>query len=281
MTYSLERIESPRAPGFEEAYTALFDQFGTRGELERRPIISGWLDGGARSTGELAQSYHLIVARDVAGNLAGVRDFHVSLDTRAALVVVYLAHALVLPAYRRTGLGGVLRTYPRKVAEDMLQALAMPRADILLAAEMEPATRQDEESQVRLVAYGKDGFKALQPASFPYLQPDFREFLGTDWIDSASPLPLLAVVRWVRHEARTSLPRRLARAFLTHLYTVFATHVPEAHLRPLEQRTLSRLSALPSDEVPLLPLPRSINDRERLSALFREEVLPQFPGDEP
>lgn len=276
MTYTLERIESPDSPAFNEAYGALFQEFGVRGELEPRPVISRWLEEGARSSAGLLQSYHLITARDVTGTLAGVRDFHFSVDAQAQLAVVYLAHALVLPAYRRTGLGGVLRAYPRKVAEDRLLTLGMPSGEILLAAEMEPATRQDEESHVRLVAYGKDGFRALDPAAFPYYQPDFRNLEGSDGEGPASPLPLLAVVRWVRGEARTSLPPRLARAFLTHLYAVFATHVPAAHLRSLEEHTLERLSALASDEVPLLPLPRSINDRERLSALLREQVLPHF-----
>jgi len=45
-------------------------------------------------------------------------------------------------------------------------------------AEMEPASRGDEASIVRLIAYGRDGFAAIAPAALPYWQPDFRDLDG-------------------------------------------------------------------------------------------------------
>ena len=157
--------------------------------------------------------------------------------------------------------------------------------DLVLAAEMEPCTLHDEASIIRLAAYGKDGFAAIAPSALPYCQPDFRD-LASDAIphakdadERARPIPLLAVVRFLGHEGARSLPRRLARAFVTHLYAVFATHVLEGHLRALEARTLEVLDAFPPGDIPLLPLPRSIDDRDALISLTRTAVLPFFPAE--
>jgi len=75
-------------------------------------------------------------------------------------------------------------------------------------------------------------------------------------------------VRFLGHESARSLPVRLARAFVTHLYAVFATHVRPDHLAALEASMLRSVDRF--DEVPLLPLPRSIDDRLALLPLTRE-----------
>lgn len=274
MTYRIEAVESSKSPSFEEAYGALAAEFGPRGELERREVVVRWLDEPSStptsSSGEeLRRTYHLLVARDERGSLAGVRDCHVVWDHREAIAVVYLAHALVLPPYRRTGLGALLRSMPAAIARRVLGEAGMDasKVDILFAAEMEPASRGDEASIVRLIAYGRDGFAAIAPAALPYWQPDFRDLDGV-LASGGEPRPirLLAVVRFLGHEGALSLPKRLARAFVTHLYAVFATHVRPDHLGALETRTLGVLDALGTPEVPLLPLPRTIDDEaiERL-----------------
>ena len=274
MTYRIEAVESSKSPSFEEAYGALVTEFGPRGELERREVMVRWLDEPSStptsSSGEeLRRTYHLLVARDERGSLAGVRDCHVVWDRREAIAVVYLAHVLVLPPYRRTGLGALLRSMPAAIARRVLGEAGMDasKVDILFAAEMEPASRGDEASIVRLIAYGRDGFAAIAPAALPYWQPDFRDLDGVlARGGEPRPIRLLAVVRFLGHEGALSLPRRLARAFVTHLYAVFATHVRPVHLAALETRTLGVLDALGTREVPLLPLPRTIDDEaiERL-----------------
>jgi hypothetical protein len=252
VSYRIEEVHSSSAPDFAEAYAALAAEFGPRGELERREVIAGWLDERApQAERGLHRTYHLLVARDEKGDLAGVRDCHVVLDP-SGVAVVYLAHALVLEPYRRTGLGALFRRVPIEIGQ---AAIGESRMDLLLAAEMEPASLDDEASIVRLRAYGKDGFAAIAPAALPYLQPDFRDL---DALDRASeeprPIPLLAVVRFIGHEGASSLPVRLARAFVTHLYAVFATHVRRDHLASLEAATLRVLDAFPHADVPLLPL---------------------------
>jgi len=271
VSYRIERVESEAAPAFAEAYAALAAEFAPRGELERREVVARWLSTPAAGAFEsLERSYHLLVARDDKGAFAGVRDCHVVLDREGGLAVVYLAHVLVLPAYRRTGLGALLRQAPIDIARRAVG----DAVDVVLAAEMEPASLDDESSLVRLTAYGRDGFAAIAPSALPYYQPDFRDLDAMPDTTSRRPIPLLPLVRFLGHEGATALPARLARAFVTHLYAVFATHVRPDHLAALQAFTLGVLGS--KGEVPLLRLPRSVDDLTALRALTREAVLPFY-----
>jgi hypothetical protein len=279
VSYRLEAVGSSSSPDFPEAYAALAAEFASRGELERREVIARWLDapGTASSGNGLQRTYHLLVARDDRGALAGVRDCHVILDP-SGVAVVYLAHALVLPAYRRSGLGALFRSAPIAIGRRAIgeAGLSETGVDLLLAAEMEPACVEAEASIVRLTAYGRDGFAAIAPLTLPYWQPDFRD-LPESSIEKPRPIPLLAVVRFIGHDDARSLPKRLARAFVTHLYAVFATHVRADHLAALQAATLRVLDSFPESEVPLVPLPRTIDDSTTLSALSHAAVLRSFP----
>jgi GNAT superfamily N-acetyltransferase len=272
VSYRLEEVGSSRDPAFAECYEALAAEFAPRGELERRAVIERWLDEPKPVVVDgLERSYHLLVARDERGSIAGVRDCHVILDRRG-VVIVYLAHALVLPTYRRSGLGALLRRAPIAIGERAITEAGLARVDLVLAAEMEPASAE-ELSIVRLSAYAKDGFFAIDPSVLPYCQPDFRDLGPTE---TARPIPLLAVVRYVGHDDARTLPRRLARAFVTHLYAVFASHVRRDHLTTLETATFRALDAHAEDDVPLLPLPRTRDDARALS---QENVLRSFPQE--
>jgi len=271
--YRLEGVTSAATPAFEEAFGALSGEFATRGEIERRDVVERWLSGKARC--ELPWRYHLLRARDEAGALAGARDCHVTLDVARRLCVVYLAHTLVLPAHRRSGLATLFRRAPlllgRRMAEE--HGLDPAETDILLAAEMEPYDRSAPETGVRLVAYGRGGFAAVSPRALPYCQPDFREPDVIAAGGGARPLPLLAVVRRPGHEREGALPRSVAEAFVTHLYAVFATHCDPAQLARPRAHALQALAEAET-EAPLLPLPISVEDEIRLTPLSRDAVLP-------
>jgi hypothetical protein len=279
-SYRIEQVTSSAGDDFAEAYAALGAEFGPRGELERREVIARWLDEAPAGTqGELRRLYHLLVARDEHGTLAGVRDCHVGVEADARVALVYLAHSLVLPPYRRTGLGARFRTEPIVLARRALEdtGIALSEIDVVLAAEMEPAVTSDAASYVRLAAYAKDGFAAIAPRALPYCQPDFRDLDAAPPSDAEPrPIPLLAIVRWVGHEGAATLPKRLARAFVRHLYAAFATHVRADHLATLSARTLGALDAFPGDDVPLLPLPRSTGDHDAIVPLSRDAVLSCF-----
>lgn len=280
MTYRIAIVDSSRGAAFDAAYGVLDAEFGPRGELERREVIARWLDEPPSSgDGPFLRTYRMLTAHDPSGTLAGVRDCHVILDPQSATAIVYLAHVLVLPAFRRTGLGAIFRREPLAHARRALADAGMADrpVDVLLAAEMEPASLGDEASVIRLVAYGKEGFSAIAPAALPYCQPDFRELASAG---AARPIPLLAVVRRLGHERERTLPVGLARAFVKHLYAVFATHVRADHLAALERRTLAvTLASSRRGDVPLLPLPTSIDDQEAVMPLSRPSVLSFFPEE--
>ncbi len=238
------RIEPVGADGFDEAYALLDAEFGPRGELERRDVLAAWLADGERRAGDLRMRYHLLLARDDEGAPAGVRDCYVTWTERVC--VVYLAHVLVLPPYRRTGLARRLRATPVELGR-----AAAPGADLVLAAEMEPPDERPE-TRVRLLAYASDGFAAIPWAVVPYHQPDFRDL---DALGAApAPLPLLLVVKHVGHEARGWLPAPLAAACVEHLYAVFATHCRPRDLEAPRRRALDALAASGLERVPLLDL---------------------------
>jgi hypothetical protein len=275
--YDIESVRSSSTPEFEAAFAALDAEFGPRGELERREVIARWLERDAENNdadAPIRRSYHLLIARDAHGALAGVRDCHVLIEPRAHTAVVYLAHALVLVPHRRTGLAARLRQEPVALAAQAIGAAGLVDFEVLLAAEMEPADEEDPASLIRLVAYGRDGFRAIAPEALPYFQPDFRDLGADPPLAAAKPLPLLAVVRWVGHEQASTLPRSLARAFVRHLFTVFATHVHPRQLHALKQHTLERLDAFEGDHVPLLALPRSLTDVAAARRLTRPAADP-------
>src|SRR5262249_51330626 len=147
-------------PAFDEAYAALEAEFAPRGELERRAVVAAWLDGAAHELpaqdppGMLRWRYHLIAAHDQAG-LAGVRDCHAVLDASCGVCVVYLAHTLVAPAHRGSGLGALLRAAPVTLGKRALsEAGHAPEAsDLMLAAEMEHVRRDVPDTVARLVSY--------------------------------------------------------------------------------------------------------------------------------
>lgn len=257
--YRVALVESTADPAFDAAFALFEAEFGARGELERRSVIEGWLERGPVTVDGLEHTYHLYAARDAGGAIAGVRDCHLVIDRGASRGVLYLAHVLVLPAHRRRGVAGRLRDAPTARLTESL-----PGGQRIVVGEMEHPVASDAASIVRLVAYGRAGFAAIDPRAFPYHQPDFRE---PSTIASPAPVPLLAIASWLGHEDAQALPKTLARAVLRHVYAVFASHCDPAHLASPYEIARAALEAWPEPTVPLLPLPASVADRDALAPL--------------
>jgi GNAT superfamily N-acetyltransferase len=257
---------------FEQAYALLDGEFGAKGELERRETLLGYLSRETATYG-----YRLVLARDAEGKVAAVRDCHISIDPGAHTVVVYLSHVLVLPPYRRSGLGSLMREVPAALARRaMAGAKLEPPVDLLLAAEMEPVAEGAVDTVTRLVAYGRAGFKVIDPSYLPYCQADYREHARID-ADRPRPLPLLPVVRWVGHETAREIPRSLAAAYVEHLYRIIGVHCREQDLALPRAHAMDTLARHPGP-VPLLPPPRAMDDRDALAPLAREKVLAYYPA---
>src|SRR5262249_55221734 len=155
---------------FEEGFALLDLQFGPLGEMEREEVLTQWFDRGSLSPPDAAihARYHMVLARDEHGTIAGVRDLYVTTDRAANRVVVLLWQSLARPASRRSGLASLLRAVPVPLAHE-----ALPGAEVMLCAEMEMVRPDDRDSIVRLVAYGRAGFQAIPPETIGYAQPPF------------------------------------------------------------------------------------------------------------
>jgi GNAT superfamily N-acetyltransferase len=272
--FSVAQIRSADEPGFDAAWGALNDEFGPRGEIERREVVARWLEnpGGYGAAG-LRVTYYLVAVYDADGQLAAARDHHVVVDAERKTVTVYLAHTVVLPAHRRKGIARELRRLARLHGEYAAEAAGIESPKVTLAAEMEPFDPNNIESATRLIAYGKDGFAAIDPARILYRQPDFGD--PQTRIGNARSIPLLAIVRRIGKEGESALGRDEAEDFVRHLYAVFATHCRASDLAPLSGRSFAAL-ATGGPRVSLVPLPTSQEDALLLEALHASRVLPLY-----
>lgn len=270
---------------FDAGYRALDEEFGDRGEIERREVLERWFGdtrrppaGWARGTEAISCRYHLVLARDRDGSLAGVRDCFVVPDANTGRCVVLLSHTLVLAPYRRTGLAALLRAAPAALARRAVAEAGRDpgAAEIVLFAEMEPVAPEEPDTVVRLIAYGRAGFRVIPPAIFPYVQPDFRDLaaLGVE----AAPLPLVAVIRQVGEEGRLEMPRERAEACLRHVHAIHACDNRLPDIAAIQEHTERALASFAGEAVPLLALPRSGAEVDALAPLVRGAVLPLYPA---
>ena len=274
--YTLSLVRSAEDPDFEIAYGLLDGEFGAKGELETRAAIEGYLRADPTHASAGQAGYWLVLARDERGEVAGVRDCHASVDSEGRFVVVFLSHVLVMPAFRGSGLGSVMRAVPASLGRAAAEGARMERPEIMLAAEMEPAVLGAADTLVRLIAYGRGGFSIIDPRALPYCQPDYREHRAID-LDRARPVPLLAVVRRLGREDEATIPKAMAAAFVEHLYRIVGSHCRASDLAAPRAHTLAALARTPGETVPLLRAPRTLDDRDAIDPLSRDVVLPYYP----
>lgn len=263
---------------FHRGYTLLHDEFGPEGEIERRETLLAWHRGEIAPPGPIRPAYHMVLVYDGTGALAGVRDCFTAVDLDEGLVVVLLSHALVLPAWRRSGVATALRTVPVALAREAWRSAggdpALPPR-ILLFAEMEMASPADRQAVTRFLSYGRAGFRALPPAALPYAQPDFSD--PTALRGDPRPLPFVCLVRTPGADDRESLARPEVVAMVRHIQAIHAGHSPPEHLAPIRDHALTTLSRWPGDTIPLLPLPTGLDEIARLDPLLTSVTMPLFP----
>jgi len=257
--YKLWVIEDPSDPHFEGAYNLLWEKFGPSGEMERREAIEAFLREDSfepMATGTFIR-YFLIVATDKDGVVRGVRDGSILVNPSYApdLCVVYLSHIYMLEEARGTVLSYWLRISPMEIAVQYLADLhaknliELPHPKnpgrtfgmrITLAAEMEYWAPEDPISLQRILFYGRGGFDVINPAHFPYRQPDFRD---PEVIRATGnqPLPFMLLLRRMGREREASLPISEAEAIMRLIYDDFAAFCAPEHLENSLDIVLSRL----------------------------------------
>lgn len=282
--YRLQVLDDPTQPAFDRAYEMLESFFGPRGELEDRSALARFARERIIHYGPGMEGHYRILAAWEGDTLVGVRDCYVDLDIYGRFCVVALSHAFIAPDHRRSGLGAVFRAVPvtlarQTVAERFVNPGSVP---IVIAAEMEPADPENPDTIIRLMAYGRSGFKVLDPRRLPYSQPDFRE---EEVLKSGhTAIPLMAVVRWVDHPEAEAMPPRLAAAFPRLFHVCHRMYLPAWRVDPSEAHALGALARSDAD-VPMLPLPTGPEQLELLAPLLRGAVMPHYPpglrGPEP
>ncbi len=246
------RVRHIREPDFAVAYDKLFSEFGPRGEMETRTVITDRLAWDpARPVGRAALAYELLVLRRGEA-VAALRDHTavVRLDAQGrpapGPLVVHLSHAYVDPAHRGSGLAAWLRALPLQTARRCAAAAGCrPNPAIVLVAEMEAPDPAEPNRMPRLRSYQRAGFQKVDPAAAPYAQPDFR---APELLAGATPrpVPLELVLRRVGREHESAMPSAEVAAVVEAIYAVYGVHVPAAALDPLRAAAAHWTSRHPS-----------------------------------
>jgi hypothetical protein len=220
--YRIEEITGPGA-AFDQAYAALWEEFGLRGELELPEVLLGELKGRPANK-NLQVGYHLMSFFE-GKQLVGVRDVFSVLDSERKSCYVLLSHSLVLPPWRRSGVGALIRAAPAAIGRRALAQADYSQGELLLMAEMDPLDPASDPTMIRLLAYGGAGYRVIPPQVLPYVQPDFSGWQRAR--RDPHPLPLMIVYRWVGHEQEPALPGWLGQLLADGIDEIHRQDNPE------------------------------------------------------
>lgn len=202
----LHRIEHAGDPFFEMAFGALWDEFGFKGEMEQAAVIADRLKWNLRHSIDGASLRYALVLFTHRGEFVAVRDHTVILLEDQPGAVVHMSHNLVARDWRRSGIAGWSRALPVSTALECLAELKRPAdSPVTLVGEMEALDKSQPDTQIRLMAYEKAGFKMVDPKRVNYLQPDFRHPQEIDKTMGPIPVPLRLMLRRVGRETETSV----------------------------------------------------------------------------
>lgn len=275
--FRLEVVTRGSSDAFVASYQMLDGFFGPLGELEPASALAEFVESERIEYAPGLEGHYRLIAAWDGDELAGVRDFYVDLDIPGRRCIIALSHAYVAPEYRRTGLAALFRALPaslgRRVVEERIR-LPLP---IMVSAEMEPVSADKPDTVIRLLAYGRSGFKVIDPARLPYSQPDFRDpsALGS----THTAFPLLAVVRVVDRPDATTIPIEMAAAFSELFHVCHRRYLPPSRVDPSEDHALSTLrrGRRGDDNIALLPLPTGPDALDHLRPLLLAEVIKLYP----
>lgn len=265
------RIVEVTGPGeeFDRAYSLLWEEFGARGELEKPEVLLREMAGRPSKPG-VVFSYHLLNFYE-GDRIAGIRDVFAVCFPERRFCYVLLSHSLVLPPWRRSGLGALIRAAPAAAGRRAVRQVGIPEneSEILLMAEMDPVNPQVDATVIRLLAYGTNGYRVVPPQWLPYIQPDFSGWKADG--RTPKPVPLMIVFRRVGREKEEWLPRQLALSLFDGVDEVHRPDSPEdvAERRAFAMRTLGEREHVPTIQVDRRAL-------HRLEPILRSNALPLF-----
>jgi GNAT superfamily N-acetyltransferase len=240
-------IQDSTDPWFERGYGILWNEFGSKNEMEQRTTLHKRLQW---KPNELIHDYSFLYTMIVvtAGEeVVAVRDHTVILchHIQDPLALVHLSHVWVDPAWRRTGLTGWLRALPIQTAREGLKQACLPSTSrIILAAEMEHYTQGNHDQWVRLKAYEKADYRKVDSDLIHYFQPDFRTAEEIDQSGGPQPIPMSLMLRLVGHEQQKEISSAEIKRIVFALYHMYGLEFRRQDML----HVYDSLSTYPADE---------------------------------
>ena len=248
----LHRIQSHADPFFDMAFGALWEEFGAKGEMEQAGVIADRLKWQPCEPRNGASLRYALVLFTYRGEFVAVRDHTVIILEGHQGAVVHMSHNLVAKDWRRSGIAGWSRALPVSTALECLAELKRSTdSPITLVGEMEALDKTKPDTQVRLTAYEKAGFKMVDPKRVSYLQPDFRHPREIDQSSGPIPVPLCLMLRRVGREEEVSVSGGEVRQVVHALYRMYGVGFRESDMKVVED-SLSTYPA-PQEAIDLLP----------------------------
>ena len=264
----LHTIRSTDDPFFENAFGALWNEFGTAGEMEHASVIAErmkWNPSQMLEGASLLYAMQLIT-RD--GEFVAVRDHTAILLANEPGAIVHLSHNLVAPAWRRSGIAGWLRALPVSTALEALAAAGRPLdAPITLVGEMEHFNPSHAATGIRLSAYEKAGYKMVAPELVDYWQPDFRDPQVIDQENGPKPIPLCLMMRRIGREQEEFVSGAEVCQVVNALYKMYGRSFRKQDMQAVFE-TIKNYPP-PHTRIPLVPptsVQRSHPDEGRLAS---------------
>ncbi|MFM8983313.1 MAG: hypothetical protein ACKOLA_10485, partial [Spartobacteria bacterium] len=228
----LHRVQSDTDPFFEMAFGALWEEFGSKGEMEQAAVIADRLKWHPLAPLNGASLRYALVLLTHRGEFVAVRDHTVIVLEGHHGAVVHMSHNLVAKDWRRSGIAGWSRALPVSTALECLADLKRPAdSPITLVGEMEALDKTKPDTQVRLTAYEKAGFKMVDPARVSYLQPDFRHPQEIDKSFGPIPVPLCLMLRRVGRENETLVSGGELLRVVRSLYRMYGVGFRESDMK--------------------------------------------------
>jgi GNAT superfamily N-acetyltransferase len=257
--YEFRVIESPDDPAFEDAYAALWREFGPVAEIETPAVLALRLGWDPSSVTDGLHLLYRLVLLTCGGRFVAARDHTAILPAaEGAECVVHLSHLLVAPDFRRTGVAGAMRALPLLTAQECIRRSGRegPVA-VTLAAEMEHPDPGNPVRMQRLIAYAKAGYSKPDPRVVPYLQPDFRDPADIDASGGAPrPLPFSMILRRVGREGERDMSGAELQQIASALYRMYALGFRASDMAPVWDNLArfpdddARVALLPPDSLP-------------------------------
>lgn len=236
--FTAHRIIDAGDPLYRTGFETLWKEFGHLNEMEPEAVIRERLRRDLRRASPRCSTLYEMCVLEHEGRILGVRDHTAILRMhrgRVAGVVVHLSHMLLLATARETGLAGWMRAFPMQTVRRALGLAGAQagEAPVVFVGEMEAPKESRPLTEYRLRSCQKAGFRAIDPAGFPYHQPDFRAPSVIDHEGGPRPVPLRLVIRRVGREMEQGLAWREALEIADALYDMYQADYKEGDIAPL------------------------------------------------